>query len=1816
MKNELGEISSAIITLKPHDHLCLIYESREEQYAAVIPYIKTGLERNEKCLYIIDESSFEDVRSALQAAGVEVDQALRRGALLILTKQDTYLKDGAFNPDRMMAVLEKMVKDALAEGFNALRVTGEMTWVLGEKSSVDILMQYESMVNNFYANHQALAICQYNRQRFAAEIILDVIRTHPLVIYGSEVLRNDFFISPAYFGKKRQTEREVQLFLTTLQSLKKRQSELQEKEELLRQKESLLKTVRGERQSLQDRLNAITAYAYNMEYLLAQDGSLLYVTPSCERITGYTPEEFMANPGLIDEIVDPQDQTLFNAHQAEFLGRKDLTAGHEVNFRILHKDGQVRWLHHVCQTVRDEDGKVIGTRVSNTDITSFKQAEETARESEARFHNLIENAPQGIFIQTHHQFAYVNPTAVQLFGAKSAEDLIGLPVIERFHPRVRDIVRERIQQLNVQKHEVPTIEETYLKMDGSEFEVEVSAVPIQWHGSDGALVFFRDITDRKLLALEQKKFFLLAESSSEFISMCDLEMNPIYVNPAGCRIVGLPDMAAACRVKVEEYFFPEDQGFMRDEFFPKVLREGQGEVEIRLRHFETGEAIWMFYYLYVVDDDRGQAIGWATVSHDITERKRAEEALRASEELFRTLVTSMNDVIYTLDVDQRHTGVYGDWVERAGLTPEFFLGKTTRDIFGAEAAAVHEEANTKALAGEATVYEWSLPSAAGIQHYQTAVSPLRNTSGEIVGVVGVGRDISELKEAEEEIQRNETRLKSLIRILQHQTTNIQEFLDYALDEAIQLTESEIGYIYFYSEEKKEFTLNTWSRGVMEQCSVNNPQTVYELEKTGIWGEAVRQRQAIMVNDFEAPHALKKGYPKGHAPLHKFLTIPVFSGGQIVAVVGVANKKTDYDNNDVLHLQLLMDGVWKEVDRKKNLETLKESEERFRVAQEISPDGFTILHPVKNEKGEVFDFCWVYENEAIARINGTNPKDVIGKRLLELFPSHQGTAVFEAYIQAAVTGNTQIIEEVYVGEIISKPTWLRLVIVPMGEDVAVLAQDISEHKRLREEIQESEEKYKALFEQSGEGIHLHTLDGRIVDVNQTACTQSGYLKEELLNLSIFDLHPKKSQKNLPIEEIMRQWEQWQAGETYVFEVEHQRKDGTVFPVEISATVITIKDQKLILAMVKDITERKRAEEALRKSESMFKKVFEILPIGLWIADKNGKLMQGNPAGVKIWGEEPKLPQSEYGLFKARRLPSGEEIAPDDWALAHTVNEGVTVVDELLEIEAFDGKKKIILNYTAPLLDSNGEVEGAIVVNQDITERMKAELDLMESEERFRQVFESANVGKSITLPAGEISVNRAFAQMLGYKQEELRHKKWQELTPAEEIEPIKAMLEPLLRGGKDSARFSKRYIRKDGSTIWADVSTAILRDAQGRPKYFITTVVDITEAKRSREAESKLAQRIEAGLRAGNLAWWEMELPSGKVAFDNRKAEMLGYPPKKFKTYEDFTRLLHAEDHPKAMQAMRDHLEGRAEVYDVEYRIKTKSGAYKWLHDIGATTERDPQSGMIRMIGIVDDISQRKAAELELEAYSNQLEELVAERTRALEEAQREIIAQEKLATLGQLAGGVGHELRNPLSVISNAIYLLKATVAKENDKAREYAEMIAQQVQRSNKIISDLLDFARESTGASPANVDVREVVGWVLQHFAPPEGVSVRTTFAKDLPTARADRQHMEQILANLVKNACQAMPEGGMLSVSAQGKAGEVQIAVRDNGAGISAANREKLFTPLFTTRATGIGLGLATSKKLAEANSGRIEVKSKEGEGSTFTLVLPAAGGSNDA
>jgi signal transduction histidine kinase len=192
-------------------------------------------------------------------------------------------------------------------------------------------------------------------------------------------------------------------------------------------------------------------------------------------------------------------------------------------------------------------------------------------------------------------------------------------------------------------------------------------------------------------------------------------------------------------------------------------------------------------------------------------------------------------------------------------------------------------------------------------------------------------------------------------------------------------------------------------------------------------------------------------------------------------------------------------------------------------------------------------------------------------------------------------------------------------------------------------------------------------------------------------------------------------------------------------------------------------------------------------------------------------------------------------------------------------------------------------------------------------------------------------------------------------------------------------------------------------------------------------------------------------------------------------------------------------------------------------------------------------------------------------------------------------------------VIKNAIYYLHMVLPEADEKITEYLGIIDSETRTADKIISDLLDFSRiKSVDREP--VTVGYLVASALERFPAPEGVTVKLKIPESLPRVVADPRQMTQVLGNLILNACQAMPEGGALTVTAARKGKYVTIAVKDTGGGIPPENMNKLFEPLFTTKAKGIGLGLPVSQKLIEANDGRIEVQSTPGIGSTFTVYLP--------
>ncbi len=403
--------------------------------------------------------------------------------------------------------------------------------------------------------------------------------------------------------------------------------------------------------------------------------------------------------------------------------------------------------------------------------------------------------------------------------------------------------------------------------------------------------------------------------------------------------------------------------------------------------------------------------------------------------------------------------------------------------------------------------------------------------------------------------------------------------------------------------------------------------------------------------------------------------------------------------------------------------------------------------------------------------------------------------------------------------------------------------------------------------------------------------------------------------------------------------------------------------------------------------------------------------------------------------------------------------------------------------------------------------------------------------------------------------------------------------------------------------WFEWDNSAVLDEQGRIIEFQGVGRDITARKQVesalRESEERHRKLVENQAEGVGIVDPQERFryvnPAAEVIFGVGPGELIG------RSLKDFTGDAQYE---QITTQTSQRKEGENSTYEVA--ITRPDGSQRILL-VTASPDFDREGNFVGSYGVFRDITERKQAEEEILRLNSELERRVEDRTRDLHTAQEQLVRQERLAVLGQLAGSVGHELRNPLGVISNAIYYLKLIQPEADARVRQYLGVIEQETHTASKIIGDLLDFARLKSLACE-QVEVSELVRRTLEHFPVPTGVKLIIRLPADLHPVYADPGHMVQVLGNLVTNACQAMENGGRLSITAAQKKEEIAILVRDTGTGISPENINKLFEPLFTTKTKGIGLGLPVSQKLVEANGGRIEVKSEFNKGSTFTVFLP--------
>ncbi len=516
----------------------------------------------------------------------------------------------------------------------------------------------------------------------------------------------------------------------------------------------------------------------------------------------------------------------------------------------------------------------------------------------------------------------------------------------------------------------------------------------------------------------------------------------------------------------------------------------------------------------------------------------------------------------------------------------------------------------------------------------------------------------------------------------------------------------------------------------------------------------------------------------------------------------------------------------------------------------------------------------------------------------------------------------------------------------------------------------------------------------------------------------------------------------------------------------------------------------------------------------------------------------------------------------------------------------------------------ELRGANeALRSEIADRQRAVEALRVSEERFRSYFELGLIGMAITAPTLEIlEVNDELGKILGYSGDELRGKKWTEFTHPDDIAASEAQYARISSGASDGYSQEKRYLHKDGRVVFATLAVRCARRPDGAVDYLIALVQDITERKQAERALVESEARFRALAENIQEVFWitrpnrpgmDYVSPGYERIWGRTCASLYAAPL-------EWLQSVHPDDRDRIQAAVKAKQE--AGTYDEEYRILRPDGSERWIRD-RAFPVRGPDGTLQHMVGVAEDITESKRLH-------------------------EQFLRAQRMEAIGTLAGGIAHDLNNILAPVLMVPALLRGAIKTESDQ--KLLDMIEQGAQRGSSIVRQLLTFSRGS-GGERVSVQLRhlvkEMVGIMRETF--PRDIAIEESAARELWPVLGDPTQLHQVLMNLCVNARDAMPDGGILRLAAQNlelgpadvqphpqaKPGRfVALSVADSGHGIPAEIVGRIFDPFFTTKppSKGTGLGLSTVLGIVRSHQGFITVASAPGQGTTFTIHLPAANG----
>ncbi len=849
-----------------------------------------------------------------------------------------------------------------------------------------------------------------------------------------------------------------------------------------------------------------------------------------------------------------------------------------------------------------------------------------------------------------------------------------------------------------------------------------------------------------------------------------------------------------------------------------------------------------------IRDTSGAVTGAVLVFRDVTGEYRRREELRESHARYEEVVSSVSDVIWRYEVDAQgqFAGSYISPVadHLLGLPPG-----TIGDDFDKYFSYVHPEdlpavqqtlvAAVESLGEQPPSLEYRLRTADSKTKWVYSHGAARLLPDGRIALFGTTSDITERKHAEAASLLEQERVEALLELAQMDARSEEEVIATAVENAICLTGSHIGYFATLDESESVLTMRYWSKSAHVRCRMADKPIIYPVSRTGLWGEAVRQRKPVMTNDYAAPNPHKHGTPEGHIPIIRHMNTPVFFGGRMVAVAGVGNKETEYDDGDVRQLQLFMDGLWNILHRKRAEEALQESNSRF---DQLAEQSRTIVWEVDA------DGLYTYVSQVVEKVLGYRPDELVGK--MHFYDLTSDTeresfmaSAFEVFGQKGAVVDVLNSAQTKAGG----QVWFSTNGMPLLNADGTLrgyrGSDTDITARIRAE--EALRLTQFAIDRASDGVIWVDADGGIHYVNDAACRHLGYGREELLRMFVFDIDPDLSPAVWP-----SHWNELRQNRKMLVETRHRRRNGDIVPVEISINHFEFGGKEYNFAFVRDISERKQVEEALAESEQRFLDVLYASDDAiLLISDSTFIDCNAATAWMLGYATREEFLQTHPAVLSPPEQPDGRNSYEKAEEMMRLAFERGFHRFEWISRRANGETFPVEVSLT-PIVHKGESL--LYCVWRDITERKQAEGKLRQ----LAQAVEQSPATVVITDREGSIVyANPKFELTTGYSLAEAIGQNPRILKSGEFGAESYAQLWHTISSGREwHGEFHNK--RKDGTLYWEAASISPILDSDGNIMHYLAVKEDITERKHMedalRDANEELQQTVDA-LESANRA---------------------------------------------------------------------------------------------------------------------------------------------------------------------------------------------------------------------------------------------------------------------------------------------------------------------------------------------------------------------------